>query len=540
MSLPERDARSLQPLYAEIVARSADAIISIDEEQRIILFNDSAETLFGYTRAEVLGQPLLVLIPDRYRADHPEHVRNFAASPVVMHSPGHQRPVPGLRKDGTEFIAEISFSKAKIGGEIVMTSMLHDITARRRLEETREFLAESSRVLTAGLEFGARADRLAHLVVPRLADWCLIDLLVGSRIERAAVAHCDPEKEERLRAVRIFAPDVERPVGVWRALHSGEPELVSEVTDDWIRAATIDEEHYQLIREQAPVSIMIVPLVTGGVTVGTILFATSDSRRIYNVEDLALAKEFAGVAALQINNARLYRESLEASRIRDQVLRIVAHDLRNPLNTISLSAGMLSDMYDFEGGSPGEKAIEVIEGAVQRASRLIRELLDVARIESGGLPLATKPEDPNHLIEEVVQLQHPLVEEKTISLSVDVPERLPSIVVDRDRIFQVFENLIGNAIKFTSAGGRITIHAELHGEEILFAISDTGQGIPEEEMPNLFSPFWQALKGTKEGSGLGLAISRGIIEAHHGKIWAESEVGRGSTFYFTLPVAGGA
>jgi PAS domain S-box-containing protein len=539
MAIPERQTHFLQTLAAEIVAHSADAIVAIDDKQRIILFNESAEELFGYAGAEVLGEPLTMLLPERYRAKHPEQVRDFAASPVTVHRPGHQRPVPGLRKDGQEFIAEISFSKIPIDAELFMSAMLHDITARRRQDETREFLVESSRVLTAGIEFGARAERLAQLVVPRLADWCLIDLLVDDTVARVAVAHRDPERESRLREVRGYAPVLERPAGVWRALRFGVPELIAVVTDDWIRAATADDEHYRLIREQAPRSIMIVPLIVDGRTLGAITFATSDSGRTYTSDDLALAQEFAGLAALHINNSRLYRDSLEASRLRDQVLRIVAHDLRNPLNTISLSAGLLRELHPLDADTPGGSALEVIGRAVQRADRLIGDLLDVARIESGRLALRIEPEALRPLLEEAVRLQQPLAAEKSLALRLELPGKLPPAVsADRDRVFQVFENLLGNAIKFTPPGGQITIRAEEHGGEVRFAVADTGPGIPADELPHLFAPFWQALAAGSEGAGLGLAISRGIVEAHGGRIWAESELGRGSVFYFTLPVAG--
>lgn len=525
-------------LEAAIVEMAADAIVSIDEDRRIILFNKSAEILFGYDREEVHGQILEFLIPERYRADHPQYVRDFAASPVLIHSPGHQRPVPGLRKDGSEFIAEISFSKVRIGGELYLTAILHDVTERERLDEDREFLAESSRVLTAGLEFGERAQRLAQLVVPRLADWCIIDLLVGDRIERAAVAHHDPEREDALRATQEFAPLIEKAVGVRRAIETGETELVEEVDEEWIRAATLNDEHYHLISEQEPRSIMIVPLITGGRAIGTMLLATTtESGRTYSPVDLGLAQEFAGVAALHINNARLYRESVEASRIRDQVLRIVAHDLRNPLHTISLSSGLLRDLGAFDPESQGASALDLIDSAVERADRLIQELLDVARIESGGLSLATEVGEMRPILEQVTMLQRPLAEEKGISLYLEAPAELPPVVVDRDRILQVFENLIGNAVKFTESGGEIWVRAQEDGAEIRFTITDTGVGIAEKDLPYLFSPFWQALTGDEDGSGLGLAIARGIVEAHGGQIWAESSEGQGSTFTFTLPIS---
>lgn len=534
-----RDGRLEERLAAEIADHAAGAALAIDEEQRIIYFNDGAEELFGYTRAEVLGSSLDLLIPDRYRAAHPQHVRHFAASPVTRHRLGHQRPVPGLRRDGSEFIAEIAFSKLDIGGDLIMVAVLHDVTARIEIDQLREFLVESSRVLIAGLEFGARADRLAHLIVPRYADWCLIDLLVDGKITRAAVAHRDPAEAEKLRAMQEYAPGPERPVGVARVIRQGEPELVPVVTDTWLREATLNEEHYKQIKSLSPESLMILPLITGGRTLGAMTAVYSGSGRSYTSDDLVVGMEFAGLAALHVNNSRLYRDAVESSRIRDEVLRIVAHDLRNPLNTISLSAGILRDVGEYEPDSPGERAVEVIERAVSRADSLIQDLLEVGRIGQGVLGLEPIPTSVDSLVATTVGQHHALAEEKSIVLEGIIPDHLPPVLADRDRVFQAFENLIGNAIKFTPEGGRITVGAEARGDEVVFRVSDTGRGIPAAELPRLFDPFWQAARTGRSGAGLGLAITRGIVKAHQGRIWVESEVGRGSTFYFTLPVAGG-
>lgn len=526
-------------IAVEIADHAIDAALAIDGEQRIIYFNDGAEELFGYTRAEVLGSSLSRLIPERYRDAHPQHVRDFAASPVTVHRLGHQRPVPGLRRDGVEFIAEISFTKLHIAGELVMVATLHDVTARVELDRFREFLVETSRVLTAGLEFGARADRLAHLIVPLYADWCLVDLLVNGVMTRAAVAHRNQEEEAKLRALREYAPAKEGTVGPARVIQTGKPELVQVVTESWMRAVTIDEDHYERLRALAPESAMVLPLMTSGRTLGALTAVYSGSGRIYTSDEITIGMEFAGIVALHVNNSRLYRDALESSRIRDEVLRIVAHDLRNPLNTISLSAGMLRDMGDIQPGSPGEHAVEVIERAVSRANSLIQDLLEVGRIGQGVLGLEPLPTAVDWLMATTVNQHRALAEDKSIVLTLEVPDLLPPVLADRDRVFQAFENLIGNAIKFTPEGGRITVGAEARGDEVVFRVSDTGQGIPAADIPRLFDPFWQAARSGRSGAGLGLAITRGIVKAHRGKIWVESEVGRGSTFYFTLPVANG-
>lgn len=526
-------------MAAAIAAHSVDPVVAIDAEQQIIYFNDSAEELFGYKRAEILGSSLNRLIPERFRADHPGHVRSFAASPVVEHRLGHQRPVPGLRKDGTEFIAEIAFSKIVVDDDLILVATLHDVTLRIEIDEFRDFLVESSRVLTASFEFGERADRLAHLIVPRYADWCLIDLIRGDTLTRAAVAHRDPERESGLRRLRVIPTDRDPSVGPLQVLIRGEPEMVQVVTEEWLEKLELDSDQLEELRRFEPESMMILPLITEGRTLGVVTAAFSGSDRVYTSDAIRIGLEFAGLAALHVNNSRLYREAIEASQIRDKVLRIVAHDLRNPLHTIALSTGLLRELNAFEPGSPGANAIATIERTVTRADRLIQDLLEAGRAKHGGLEIDPRPVRPEPILEEALDQHAPLADEKEITLQKDWSEGLPLVMADRNRLLQVLENLIGNAIKFTPEGGRVTVGAKPSGEEVVFWVEDTGPGIEPAELPKLFDPFWQAARSRRGGAGLGLAISQGIIEAHHGRIRVESEVGRGSRFVFGLPVAGG-
>jgi signal transduction histidine kinase len=282
---------------------------------------------------------------------------------------------------------------------------------------------------------------------------------------------------------------------------------------------------------------LIVPLQVRGEVIGAISCAFAESGRHYSEDSLRLAESLAGRAALAIDNASLYRGLQQALRLRDEVLRIVAHDLRNPLNTISLSTGVLVESMPPELAAHCGPQLQVIQRATDRANRLIGDLLDVARMHAGRLSLELHPEETRPLMEEVLALQQKLAEERGLRLEGRFPEFLPAINCDRDRILQVFANLIGNAIKFTPKGGTITVGAEPRDDEIRFSVADTGPGIPEDEIPHLFESFWQARAGGGEGTGLGLTICKGIITAHGGRIWVESERGAGATFYFTLPLA---
>jgi signal transduction histidine kinase len=172
--------------------------------------------------------------------------------------------------------------------------------------------------------------------------------------------------------------------------------------------------------------------------------------------------------------------------------------------------------------------------------RLIQDLLDVALVEAGQLTIERSRLSAGGLIVEAVDMQRPLASSSSLELRVEVAPNVPEVWGDRDRLLQVFENLIGNAIKFTKAGGRITAGASSRDDEVVFWVADTGCGIASANLGRIFDRFWQAFRGGRRGAGLGLPIAKGIVEAHGGRIWVESTEGSGSTFLFTIPRASAA
>jgi signal transduction histidine kinase len=183
------------------------------------------------------------------------------------------------------------------------------------------------------------------------------------------------------------------------------------------------------------------------------------------------------------------------------------------------------------------RQVEIVRRAADRMNRMIQDLLDVKRMESGRLGIDPKPESPASLVNDTVEMLRPLATGSTITLEADVSESLLPVMADAARIQQVLSNLVGNAVKFTPRNGRVTVCAEAIDGGIRFGVIDTGPGIPPDQVPHIFGQFWQAMPSDRRGIGLGLAIAKGIVEAHGGMIWVESNVGLGSTFYFTLPSA---
>ena len=263
--------------------------------------------------------------------------------------------------------------------------------------------------------------------------------------------------------------------------------------------------------------------------------AEENARRLVAEEARRAAAEEAQrrTAFLAEENARLFHEAQHATRARDEMLGVVAHDLRNPLNTIVMGASTMLEMLP-ESPPLLRNHAQIVRRAADRMNRLIQDLLDVRRIESGRLAVDPRPVTVALLVDETLEMLRPLAAAASLELATDLAPELPRVRADSGRILQVFSNLVGNAIKFTPAGGRITIGATRLDGEVRFEIADTGPGIPAEQLSHVFGQFWQGLRGDRRGIGLGLAIAKGIVEAHGGRIWVESVVGEGSRFYFTL------
>lgn len=224
----------------------------------------------------------------------------------------------------------------------------------------------------------------------------------------------------------------------------------------------------------------------------------------------------------------------QATRTRDEVLAMVAHDLRNPLNIVLTNGSFL--LENATGLAHGEREqLEMIRRATYQMNRLIGDLLEVSGMEAGHITLETSLENVALLVREACEQLSYAAEANSITLSRNIPDGLPAVCADRDRVHQVLGNLLGNALKFTPPGGTVVVSAEHRGDSVCISVSDSGPGIHNDDLPHVFDRFWQAQRARKGGAGLGLAISRSIVAALAGEIWVESEEGKGSTFCFTLP-----
>jgi len=371
--------------------------------------------------------------------------------------------------------------------------------AAEKEERRAAFLAAAVQELTSSLDVDRTVSTLARLFVPNLAEMCTVDLAEqDGTLRRCAVAHRDEKIESEMR----------------RQL--GEPVPAKET------------------EEQRP-SVMVVPLISRGQSLGVVTVAAPEGY-VFTREDRQLADELARQGSLAIDNARLYLDSQQSLRAREEVLAIVSHDLRNPLNAITLGASLLQTS---EALSPDDREqLDIIDLSAQRMRRLIEDLLDVTRLEGGKrLPIDPKPVEVEPLLAETYELFKAQAASSSITLRYHVGGHVPPVYADHHRVLQVLSNLIGNAMKFTPPGGMVTFRADPQNGDVLFTSTDTGPGIPKKHLSDIFNPYWQAKRAERLGAGLGLPIAKGIVEAHGGRIWVESEQGQGTRFYFTLPVA---
>lgn len=297
-----------------------------------------------------------------------------------------------------------------------------------------------------------------------------------------------------------------------------------------------DEDGWYCVDVNAPHEI-ITPIeidLTGrdGNSVGRIVLDVWVDR----VGDEVVLGQLARLVAGALENIRLYRAALRAAQARDDVLAIVSHDLRNPLHTIVLSSSYLAEVFLNDLPEAALQQTQIIKRAVDRANRLIQDLLDVSRIEAGGFSITTEPIPPAILLNDAYDAMMSTASAARVTLVCRSDSDLPEVLADRERLQQVFTNLIGNAIKFTAAGGNVSVTATASGPfSVRFAVSDSGQGISADNIPHIFDRFWQARHATRTGAGLGLAIVKGIVEAHGGTISATSEIAEGTEIAFELP-----
>jgi signal transduction histidine kinase len=420
--------------------------------------------------------------------------------------------------------------------------VFQDITHSKQLSRAKreqQFLADAGEILASTLDYDQTLSSVARLAVREFAEVSLVDLIEeNGEIRRLRAASRDPTLDWACEILSHALIDRDRPSFAERALKTQRSILMESLSPETVDSfAQGSPERLRALRALDPKSAITVPLVVDGKTFGALAFVSSASSRRFTADDLRLAEALAHRAALVIEKARLYRVAQQALQARDEVLGIVAHDLRNPLNAIILKAALLKRLPGQREPRFRDTVLSIDRSAV-RMNRMIEDLLDIARVEAGRLVVERTRVPVGQLICDAVEAQKPIAAAASLDLRLEVARDVPDVWADRDRLLQVFDNLVGNALKFTPPGGHIRVGASaLNEDEVQFWVADAGVGIAAEDLPHVFDRFWQAHKGQRRGTGLGLTIVKGIIEAHAGRIWVESAIGIGTTFFFALPAA---
>ena len=415
-----------------------------------------------------------------------------------------------------------------------------DIDDHKRAEEALRFIVEASGILASSLDYETTLKNVAELSVPRLADWCVVHTIEeDEKLHQLAAAHTDPAKLNLLREInRRYPAGLDSAHSYPLVVRTGEPELISEITDEKLARVSRDEEHLRLLSELGLKSTLCVPLKARGRTLGAITFATAESGRIYNESDLALAENLAHRAATAVDNARLYQEAQRANRAKDEFLATLSHELRTPLTPIigwvhMIRGGMLK-------GDDMDRGLSVVEKNSQTLTRLINDLLDMSAIISGKMRIEKVPVPLDAILKEAVETVRPSAERRGIILEVNNCDDSQVIINgDRTRLVQSFWNILVNAVKFSNDHGRIRVACETDEREARVTVEDEGHGITADFLPLVFERFRQEDSSKTRlhgGLGIGLALVKSFIEAHGGQVKAESDgPDRGSRFIISLP-----
>lgn len=410
------------------------------------------------------------------------------------------------------------------------------------LQDRFDCLLEASETLESSLQYEETLKNVARLAVPRLGDYCIIDLLkTNGTVFKLMTSHRDPLKNGLLEKLKQYPPNAHGSHPLEKVLKEKCPLIIPKVTNSILTRMANCPEHLELLKSLNPISYMFIPMVHGDKVLGAMVFVrTTESGLRYNPCDLPIAEDLARRCAQAISNAELYESARKQAKIREETIAIVSHDLKNPINAIQLSASLSKTVLShlaLEGEEYNRlfRMLNYIEVSAARSLCLIQDLLDLARVQNNGFVLIKEDNEIDGVIDDVLQVFKPLADEKNIALEKHCLDSQHSLCCDKERLNQVLSNLLGNAVKFTPENGKISVGTQEIEGGTLFWVQDTGPGIPSKLYEHLFEPYYQAEENRGQGLGLGLSIAKGIVEAHGGHIWAESEPGNGSTFFFVIP-----
>lgn len=550
--------------YQRLFEFAPDGYLVTDADGTIREANRAAAQLLNVSPEFLVGKPLVTFIPEDERRRFRSRLLHLAEAGGRHEWEARLQPRRGEPFDA---ILTVEAGRDHDGPVVSVRWLLRDATERKRAEAERlwlaseqaaraeakvaqrrsAFLAEASAILAGSLDLETTLANLTRLAVGFLADHCVIDLLEdGGSLRRAVVAHKDPAKEALLRRLlRDYPPARAEGHPIGQVLRTAEPVLLPEIPDALIETVASDAEHARLLRALGVQCSMIVPLVARGRTLGVLSLGLSrrgdgDDRR-YDHGDVVLAQEFAGRAALAVDNSRLYRESQEALQARDRFLSIASHELRTPLTTLKGYAELVLRRAQREGvvTERDQRGLQTVFEQANQLHRLLELLMDLSQIQAGHQSNERRPVDLSALARRVVTTLRPTLDEHALEL--DAPDEPLVVEGDELRLEQVLQNLLQNAIKYSPQGGTVTVRLERHNGQAALGVSDQGIGIAPEQLERIFDLFYRGGLNASQsapGTGLGLYVVKEIVSLHGGTVEVTSQEGEGSTFTVRLPLSG--
>jgi signal transduction histidine kinase len=521
--------------FRDVIERNADAIVVVDGDGLIRFTNAMATKLFGGTRAELLGTPF--------------------GFPLVA----DETTELDLLSDGGPRVAEMRVVQSEWEGHIAYIASLRDVTERKRAEQgardlIREqaartaaetaahrfrLLSEFSALLSSSLDYRTILSALARACVTDIADWSEVYAVEDDGVvQRLEAAHCEPSKAPLLSELRNVAIPPHGTHPVLEVLRTRKAVLAKTVDAELRESTIVDARHREIVAELGMTSFMVMPMTARGRVLGAIALMSSDARRRFDEQDLALAEDIAARAALALDNALLYKEAHNANQTKSDLLAVVSHDLRTPLNAVIGYAELLiMGIPEAVPDGPRER-VQRIRTAAKHLLYLLDELLGYARLESGHEELHMQEVDIRDIVREMAAVVEPLAVAADLRFALEEPDRPVTIRTDPDKVRQVLVNLGGNAVKYTEQGEVRVVLLEEAAKQVVIRVSDTGIGIAPEHLDEIFEPFWQVDSSQRSrdgGTGLGLSVVRGLVELLGGEVSVESVPGEGSTFTVRIP-----
>jgi PAS domain S-box-containing protein len=548
------ESERLHAQLATMLGSIGDAVIATDAAGNVSFMNPVAEKLTRWHAAEARGRPLPEVFPivnEETRRPVTNPVEKVLREGVIVGLANHTVLV---RRDGTDLPIDDSAAPIRDaeGNLFGVVMVFRDVTVEKRESHRRAFLLRAGEALMTSADYRDSLATIAHFAVPRLADWCTIDVAEpgATALTRLATAHVDPAKLMTARELaRKYPPDPQGPFGPYHVLRTGVSELYRHVEPTMVARTAQSEEHKKFLEHLGLRSAMVVPLRGRERVLGVITFVYAESGREYTEEDLLFAEEVARRAGVVIERRKLEEERVQllererrareqaeiANRAKDEFLATVSHELRNPLSTI---LGWSKVLASSELPERLREPVSAIERNARSQQRLIDDMLDVSRIISGKLRLQVAKIDVTQTVTDAIESQQRAADAKGVIIESNVG---PGIEAEADqvRLQQVVSNLVANAVKFTPRGGVVTVSVACERQMLVITVADTGEGIDPNRIEAIFEPFRQEDASTTRrhgGLGLGLAIVRELVQAHGGSVRAESPgKGRGATFFVELP-----